>query len=47
MIATQLTTDRKPRPKDSELVFGRTFTDHMAMIDYESERGWYDARIVP
>jgi branched-chain amino acid aminotransferase len=43
----QLAATRKPRPKDSELVFGRTFTDHMAVIDWESERGWFDPRIVP
>ncbi len=42
-----LATTRKPRPKDSELVFGRTFTDHMAVADWESERGWYDPRVVP
>jgi branched-chain amino acid aminotransferase len=47
MISTHLTTDRKPRPQDAELVFGRTFTDHMGLIDYEAERGWFDARIVP
>ena len=37
----------KPRPKDSELVFGRTFTDHMAIVDYDADRGWYDPRVVP
>src|SRR5579863_3267231 len=37
----------KPRPKDSELVFGRTFTDHMAIVDYDAERGWFDPRVVP
>jgi branched-chain amino acid aminotransferase len=47
MISTHLTTNRKPRPKDTELVFGRTFTDHMAMIDYEATRGWHDPRVVP
>ena len=37
----------KPRPNDSELVFGRTFTDHMAIVDYDAERGWFDPRVVP
>ena len=37
----------KPRPKDTELVFGRTFTDHMAIVDYDAERGWFDPRVVP
>ena len=43
----QLAATRKPRPKDNELVFGRTFTDHMAVVDWESERGWFDPRVVP
>jgi branched-chain amino acid aminotransferase len=48
MISTHLTANRKPRPKDTELVFGRTFTDHMALVDYDAERGgWYDPRVVP
>ena len=25
--------------------FGRVFTDHMAIIEYDDDRGWYDARI--
>jgi branched-chain amino acid aminotransferase len=37
----------KPRPKDSELVFGHTFTDHLAIVDYDAERGWFDPRVVP
>jgi branched-chain amino acid aminotransferase len=47
MISTHLTSNRKPRPKDADLVFGRTFTDHMAMIDFEATRGWFDPRVVP
>ena len=47
MISTHLSPNRKPRPKDAELVFGRTFTDHMALVDYEVTRGWYEPRIVP
>ena len=29
------------------LGFGKHFTDHMFMMDYNVEKGWYDARIVP
>jgi len=47
MISTHLTANRKPRPQDADLVFGRVFTDHMAIIDYEAGRGWYDPRVVP
>lgn len=27
--------------------FGRYMTDHMAVIDWNEEEGWHDARIVP
>ena len=27
--------------------FGRYFTDHMVLIDYDTESGWHDARVVP
>ncbi len=33
--------------KESELGFGKHFSDHMFVMDYEQGRGWYDARIVP
>lgn len=39
---------------DEELVriltnpgFGKYFTDHMAVIDWDAERGWHDHRVVP
>ncbi len=42
------TTNPKAKPTDeSKLGFGKIFTDHMFMMDYSSEKGWYDARIVP
>ena len=34
-------------PPENELGFGRVFTDHMFVMDYEEGRGWFDARIVP
>ena len=37
----------KPKPIESALGFGKYFSDHMLMMDYEKNRGWYDARIVP
>ncbi len=36
----------KPDPQ-KELGFGRSFTDHMFLMDYTRGRGWHDARIVP
>ncbi len=42
------TKKRKPIPKDaSTLGFGRFFTDHMFIMDYDEGEGWHDARIVP
>jgi len=40
-------TSRKPKPKDQELGFGRVFTDHMFLADFQEEKGWYDPRIEP
>ena len=37
----------KEKPDSSTLGFGKIFTDHMFMMDWSSEKGWYDARIVP
>ena len=47
-ISITLTSSPKQRPVDeSKLGFGRIFTDHMFMMDYSKEKGWYDPRIVP
>lgn len=27
--------------------FGKTFSDHMFLMNYDSQKGWHDARIVP
>jgi branched-chain amino acid aminotransferase len=40
-------TTKKPKPKDSELTFGTVFTDHMFVMDFQEEKGWYDPRIEP
>ena len=38
----------KERPADeSKLGFGKIFTDHMFLMDYSADKGWYNARIVP
>ncbi|MDQ0163464.1 branched-chain amino acid aminotransferase [Aeribacillus alveayuensis] len=38
---------KKPKPKASELGFGKYFTDHMFVLDYEKEKGWHSPRIAP
>ncbi len=35
------------KPDPATLGFGKIFTDHMFMMEYESDKGWYDARIIP
>ncbi|MBR3908130.1 MAG: branched-chain amino acid aminotransferase [Clostridia bacterium] len=37
----------KAKPDSNSLGFGKIFTDHMFMMDWNSEKGWYNARIVP
>ena len=46
-ISITKTTCPKEKPDSSTLGFGKIFTDHMFMMDWSSEKGWYDARIVP
>lgn len=41
------TKGRKPRPKDSELGFGKYTTEHMFLMDYTNSEGWHDGRIEP
>ncbi len=35
------------RPDAGTLGFGKYFTDHMFMMDYDAGQSWHDARIVP
>ncbi len=37
----------KDKPNSSALGFGKVFTDHMFIMDWSSDIGWHDARIVP
>ena len=47
-ISITKTANPKARPTDeSKLGFGRIFTDHMFMMDYATDKGWYNGRIVP
>ncbi|KKI90249.1 branched-chain amino acid aminotransferase [Bacillus sp. SA1-12] len=46
-ISITLSTTRKEKPQADQLEFGRVFTDHMFIMDYSVEKGWYDPRIVP
>ena len=47
-IKVTLSQNLKQKPQDeSALGFGRIFTDHMFLMDYEQGVGWNNARIVP
>lgn len=47
-ISIELTKTPKEKPADeSSLGFGHVFTDHMFIMDYETGKGWHNARIVP
>ena len=37
-----------PEERAKQLIdpgFGKVFTDHMAIVEYEEGRGWHDAKI--
>jgi len=40
-------TSKKDKPKDKDLAFGNVFTDHMFVMDFQEEKGWYDPRVEP
>ena len=46
-ITIQKTTQPKPKPDQNNLGFGTIFSDHMFIMDYEPEKGWYNPKIVP
>lgn len=47
-IKVTKTTSPKAKPQDeSKLGFGKQFSDHMFIMNYEDSKGWYDARVVP
>ena len=47
-IRIEKTTTPKAKPADeSALGFGKIFTDHMFIMEYDTGMGWHDARIVP
>jgi branched-chain amino acid aminotransferase len=43
----QRTRTPRPHPPDSELKFGRVFTDHMFLLEWEEGAGWKNPRFAP
>ncbi len=46
-IRYEFTTAKKEKPDYNNLGFGKFFTDHMFLMDYTTEKGWHDPRVVP
>ncbi len=47
-ISITRTTTPKAKPQDeSKLGFGKLFSDHMFIMEYEEGKGWHNARIQP
>ncbi|MDO5140452.1 MAG: branched-chain amino acid aminotransferase [Eubacteriales bacterium] len=50
MMEIKITRTANPGQKpadESKLGFGKIFTDHMFIYDWDDQNGWHDARIVP
>jgi branched-chain amino acid aminotransferase len=45
-ITVERTSRPRPRPSDDELGFGKHFTDHMLLAEWDEGKGWHDARVV-
>jgi branched-chain amino acid aminotransferase len=46
-INKTLSKNLKPKPDPNKLGFGKYFTDHMFVAEYEKGKGWYKADIMP
>ncbi|WP_442929310.1 branched-chain amino acid aminotransferase [Natranaerovirga hydrolytica] len=46
-IRIEKTTSPKEKPDANHLDFGALFTDHMFVMDYDINKGWYNPRIEP
>lgn len=46
-IEVELTSNKKKKPVTEQLEFGKYFTDHMFIMDYDGEQGWHQPRIIP
>jgi len=46
-INVELSKNSKPKPPEDKLGFGKYFTDHMFIAEYEEGKGWHKADIRP
>ena len=48
MLDIKITKTENPKAKPEKVTgFGKIFTDHMFVMNYETGKGWFDPRIVP
>lgn len=47
MIKVTLSKNLKEKPSEDKLQFGKIFTDHMFLMDFNKDKGWYNPRIEP
>ena len=40
-------SDFEKRPAKEDLLFGRTFTDHMLTVEWDQQNGWNPPKILP
>ena len=40
-------SDFEKKPSKEDLVFGRTFTDHMLTVEWDADNGWNAPKILP
>ena len=46
-ISVTRTTSPKQKPDQSKMGFGKVFTDHMFIMEYETGKGWHNPRVQP
>ena len=46
-IKVEETKSPKPKPDPNELLFGKSFTDHMLTVEWSAEGGWDTPKIIP
>lgn len=46
-IEVRATSHPRPHTPETDLGFGRVFTDHMFVMEYSRDAGWHDPRIQP
>lgn len=46
-LTIELSDRKKEKPPTDQLGFGKYYTDHMLIAEYEEGQGWHNARIVP